>query len=299
MEVIYDIIEEFFRLTITVLPFFLFGAAFSAALETWLKPAFAEKYLKSGFKGVFNAGLLGAILPGCACATMPMAEGIKRKGGSLGVVSAFIMVSPLLSPQTVILTYALLGLKFTIARIVFSLIGAFVIGLAYEALQNRSVKGFAFPATKSAAACCQSCSDPSEVGQKKSFVQSFLSVTKELARYFLLGMFIASLMIVLVPEDAIPRYIGSSGPFAYIVAVLVGVPVYMCEGEEIPITRSLLELGLGAGPAFAFMLGSIGTCIPTMAMAQKVIGRIPTIAYILFWFVFAAVSGYLARLIIL
>lgn len=299
MDVIYQIIEEFFRLTVTVLPFFFFGAAFSAALETRLKPAFAEKYLKSGFKGIVNAGLLGAILPGCACATMPMAEGIKRKGASLGVVSAFIMVSPLLSPQTVILTYALLGLKFTVARVLFSLIGALVIGLVYEALQKHGVRGFAFSDVKPATVCCGSCLGSADVSQKKSFFKSFVSITKELARYFLIGMFIASLMIVLVPEDAIPRYIGSSGPFAYIVAVLVGVPVYMCEGEEIPITRSLLELGLGTGPAFAFMLGSIGTCIPTMIMAQKVIGRIPTMAYILFWFIFAAVSGYLAGVVIL
>jgi uncharacterized protein len=299
MDLIYRIIEEFFRLTITVLPFFFFGAAFSAALETWLKPAFAEKYLKSGFKGVLNAGLLGAILPGCACATMPMAEGIKRKGASLGVVSAFIMVSPLLSPQTVILTYALLGLRFTLARVVFSLVGALVIGLVYETLQKHRVKGFVFSDVKPATVCCKSCSETSEIAAKKSFFKNFVSVTKELAKYFLIGMFIASLMIVLVPEDAIPRYIGSSGPFAYIAAVLVGIPVYMCEGEEIPITRSLLELGLGAGPAFAFMLGSIGTCIPTMIMAQKIIGKVPTIAYILFWFVFAAASGYLAGLLIL
>jgi uncharacterized membrane protein YraQ (UPF0718 family) len=104
-------------------------------------------------------------------------------------------------------------------------------------------------------------------------------------------MFVASLLTVLIPEEAIPKYIGSSGVFAYLVAVLVGIPVYICEGEEIPITAALLKLGLGQGPAFSFLLGSVGTCIPTMLMAQKVIGRRSVVFYIIYWFVFAIGSG--------
>lgn len=294
MEVFYDITREFFLLTVSVAPFFVLGAAFGAALETYLKPGFAFKYFKGGLAGVVNASVLGAVLPGCACATMPVAESIRRKGASLGVVSAFIMAAPLLSPQTVVLTFAMLGWKFMAARIVFAMAGAIVIGVTYNALQKYKVKGFTFPAEK-AAAICGKC-PPEEIAEKKSFLKNFIEIAKELGKYFLIGMFVASLLAVLVPEDAIPKYIGSSGPFAYLMAVLVGVPVYICEGEEIPITLSLLKLGLGQGPAFAFLLGSVGTCIPTMIMAQKIIGRRPTMLYIMFWFVFAAGTGLLFSL---
>lgn len=295
MEIVYDIVSQFFRLTVSVLPFFVLGVAFGAALETFLKPGFALKYFKGGFLGVLNASILGAVLPGCACATMPVAESIRRRGASLGVVSAFIMAAPLLSPQTVVLTFAMLGWKFTLARIVFSMTGACLIGVAYNALQNRGVKGFTFPAAKPATVCGK-C-PPQELVEKKSFWKNFLDIAKDLGKYFLIGMFVASLLFVLVPEDAIPRYIGSSGPFAYAVAVLVGVPVYICEGEEIPITLSLLKLGLGTGPAFAFLLGSVGTCIPTMLMAQKIIGKRPTLLYILLWFAFAPAAGLLFSLL--
>lgn len=293
VEIGYQILKEFFSLTFKVIPYFMLGIAFGALLEAYFKPEFAFRYLKKGISSVVNASILGAALPGCACVTMPMAEGLKRKGARLGTLSAFIMVSPLLSPHTVVLTYAMLGWKFTFARIIFSLSGAILLGILFNYFEKRHVKGFALPAESGTE--CKSCPD-FEQGQKLSFLKSFILIAKSLGKYFFLGMFIASLLTVLIPEEAIPKYIGSSGIFAYLAAALVGIPVYICEGEEIPITLALLKLGLGKGPSFTFLLGSIGTCIPTMLMAQKTIGRRPVLFYIIGWFVFAISSGLLFSL---
>ena len=70
----------------------------------------------------------------------------------------------------------------------------------------------------------------------------------------------------------------------------------MCEGEEIPLVVSLMNLGLGEGPAFTFMMGAVGTCIPTMVMAKKIIGMKPMVLYAGFWLVFAVGTGYLVSL---
>ena len=288
-EVGYKIIKEFISLTLLVVPYFILGSAFGALLKAYLKPDFAFKYLNRGTFSVINASILGAVLPGCACATIPMAEGLKEKGAKLGTIASFIMVSPLLSPQTVVLTYAMLGWKFTFARIVFSLTGAIILGIIFNYFEKLKIKGFVLP-DKSSDNKCKSCPPGCEV-EKVSFLKSFLDIIKDLGKYFILGMFIASLLTVLIPEEAIPKYIGSSGVFAYLVAVLVGIPVYICEGEEIPLTLALLKLGLGKGPAFSFLLGSVGTCIPTMIMAQKIIGRKPVLVYIIYWFLFAVGSG--------
>src|SRR3989338_8130921 len=116
MEIINHLSSEFLSLTLSIFPYFILGVLFGASLETYLKFDWVLKYLNKGSISVVNAGLLGAILPGCACATMPMARGLKAKGAGLGTVSAFILVSPLLSPQTIVLTYGLLGVKFMLAR---------------------------------------------------------------------------------------------------------------------------------------------------------------------------------------
>lgn len=294
LEIGYQIIKEFISLVFLVIPYFLFGTAFGALLQTYLKPEFALKYLNKGTSSVVNASILGAVLPGCSCATVPMANGLKGKGARLGTIAAFIMVSPLLSPHTLVLTYAMLGSKFTLARVIFSLSYTIILGIVFNYFEKKKIKGFALP-PKPKDNSCEFC-PPGCEAEKTGFWQSFTKITKDLGKYFILGMFIASLLTVLIPEEAIPKYIGSSGPFAYLAAVLVGIPLYVCEGEEIPITLALLKLGLGKGPAFSFLLGSVGTCIPTMIMAQKVIGKRPVLFYIIGWFVFAIGSGLLFSL---
>ncbi|MCP4703665.1 MAG: permease [candidate division Zixibacteria bacterium] len=285
---------EFFGLTILVLPYFLIGAVTGAILEVYLKPATAIKYFGKGIRSIINASLLGAILPGCSCATMPMASSLKSSGARLGTVGAFIMVSPLLSPHTLVLNYGLLGWEFTIARIIASLAGAILLGLIFNILENSNVRGFSnqpqlLPNIKD---CCNTvkgcgCSP----AQKDGFWQALINIIKNLGKYFLLGIAVASILMTLVPESLIPKYIGTSGIYAYASAVLFGIPFYVCEGEEIPITLALLKLGLGPGPSFSFLLGAVGTCIPTMIMAQKIIGKRPTLLYIIIWILFAIVSG--------
>lgn len=286
LEIGYQIIHEFVSVTVTVIPYFILGTVLGAWIDSCVKPSFAFRYLNKGISSVINAALLGSVLPGCACATMPMADGLRRKGAGLGTVSAFIVVSPLLSPHTLILTYGMLGLKFAAARVVFSLSGAVLLGLLLNDLEERKVRGFGFPAP------AQARCDDMEAG-RMGFWKNLRDITMDLGKYFLLGMLIASLLTVFIPAGAIPRYIGSSGAFAYIAAALVGIPLYVCEGEEIPLTLALLKLGLGAGPSLTFLLGAVGTCIPTMMMAPKIIGKGATILYVTGWFGFAIASGWL------
>lgn len=288
LQISYSILKEFSSLTLMVLPYFVLGVIFGGILKTYLKPEFVLKYLSKGTFSVINASIIGAILPGCACTVMPIADGLKEKGVRLGTLSAFIMIAPLLSPHTVILTYGIFGLKFTVARIIFSFTGAIILGIIFN-----YAEGFGLALSgKEKEPKCKCSSNPSVI-ETTGFITSLIDIIKDVGPYFLLGMFIASLMMVFIPKEAIPRYIGSSGIFAYIVATFIGIPVYICEGEEIPITLSLLKLGLGQGPSFTFLMGAVGTCIPTMLMAQKIIGRYATILYLIGWFIFAPLSGFL------
>ena len=288
-------LNEFVHLTVTVFPYFLIGVASGAFIEAYVKTDTLIKYLNKGLGSVVNASILGAVLPGCACATVPMAEGLKAKGSNLGTVASFIMASPLLAPQTLILTYGLLGLKFTLGRLIFALAGAILFGFICNWLQSRNLTGFQLDQHKMGCTS-EKCACDEEV-EKISFLNSFWNITKELGKYFLIGMVIASILSTFIPEEAIPKYIGSSGFLAFFLALIIGIPLYVCEGEEIPITLSLITLGLGQGPAMTFLLGSVGTCIPTFIMAQKVIGKKPMLLYIGYWFVFALGAGVVYGLI--
>jgi uncharacterized protein len=291
---LYAFAREFLSLTWEVLPYFLGGAAFGAALDVYLKPDFALRHLRGGWLSMAKAAALGMIMPGCSCATMPMAEGLRRKGADLGTVVSFLLASPLLSPQTLVLTFAVLGWKFAAARALAALAGAVLIGAVFLRLE-KTPGLLDIPAAAPAKKCCSGCAcgGGAEEEAPKRFWPVFTDIVKELGKYFVLGMAIASLLTVLVPADAVMRYIGSSGPLAYLAALLLGVPLYVCEGEEIPLTLSLLKLGLGPGPAFTFLLGSVGTCIPTLIMSQKLIGRRGLAVYAAWWLLFALGAGLL------
>ncbi len=298
MNYLYSFAKEFLALTWLVLPYFLGGAAIGAALDVFLKPEFALKHLRGGWLSMAKASVLGMVLPGCSCATMPMADGLRRKGADLGTVTSFLLASPLVSPQTLVLTFAVLGWKFAAARALAAFCGAMLIGGIFLWLE-RSRPGFLdIPAQEPVNKCCSDCgcSGGEEEEGPEKFWPVFLDIIKDLGKYFVIGMAIASLLAVLLPPGFIMRHIGASGPLAYVAAVLLGVPLYVCEGEEIPLTLSLLKLGLGPGPAFAFLLGSVGTCIPTLVMSRKLIGRRGLLVYAAWWLLFAFAAGLLFSL---
>lgn len=279
-------------LLIKVTPYFLLGVLFSGLLKVYVRPAWTESFFTRGTSSVFYASLAGALLPGCSCATMPMSDGVKAQGGRLGTVTAFIIISPLLSPITIAMTYAMLGWKMTVARIVVPFLFSMSVGMLLNTLEAAGVKGFSFPG----AAVAPPGSSCSVEPFRPTLWGSLWHILRDLGPYFLLGMALAALLTTLIPEEAIPRYIGGSGPLAYLLAAFIGIPVYVCEGEEVPLTYALLKLGLGPGPAFSFLLGSVGTCIPTMIMARRIIGASATVLYVLAWFLFAIGGGWVISL---
>ncbi|HOX23260.1 MAG TPA: permease, partial [Elusimicrobiales bacterium] len=244
------------------------GTALAAVVDTYFDSNKLLKKMGNGRTAVVLAVLLGALLPGCACAALPLAAALIKAGAGLGPVAAFLMAAPLLSPQTVVLTWAMLGPKFALARIFFALSGPILAGLLIQYFEKTGVTGFSLPPKQPPQN--NTCSNDSNschcCAPRRTFFKSFIVLTGDLSKYFLLGMAIAVLFTWLVPTHAIKEHLGS-GPLAYLLALIVGIPIYVCEGEEIPLTFALLSKGVSPGPAFTFMLGSVGTCIPTIAIA--------------------------------
>lgn len=100
--------REFAHLTWMVLPYFLVGAAAGAALQAFLPWKWSNRAVGGSGFGPLLAAVGGAVLlPGCSCATMPVASGLRDTGAPrLGTTAAFIFMSLLLSPITVALTWA-------------------------------------------------------------------------------------------------------------------------------------------------------------------------------------------------
>jgi uncharacterized membrane protein YraQ (UPF0718 family) len=287
------VFDNLIGLLVDALPWFLGGAILGAALEVFLPSAWATRWLSSPRASILHATIAGAILPGCSMTTMPLAAALKSRGARLGTLTAFIMISPILSPETIILTAALLGSKFTIARIVFPVVVTVLMGLALNTLQARRIRQFQLPAGHPAAldlkvACC---AEDEPIEGRRTFWRSFAGLLHPLWIYFLVGLLAVAVIQALVPPREVARYL-HGGVGAYLLAAVAGIPLYVCEGAEVPLTYGLLQAGVGIGPAFTFMLGAVGTCIPTILMAPRIIGKYSTYVYVAVWLVLAIGGGW-------
>ena len=308
--VLLDTLTAWAALALRVIPYLLLGAATAAVLQAYVSPRWAARLLGSGTRSVWAAALLAALLPGCACATGPMSDGLRRRGASLGTVTAFLMMSPLLAPHTLLLTWGVLGWRFAVARATIPFLVVPLLGLVLNRLERSPgwrpvapVMGGA-PGAHRACGTDGGCADPhggepcrgagpTALPRHRLFVAEWAATLRRVAVPFAVGLAVAAGLTVLVPEEAIPRTIGAAGPLAFLVAALLAMPIYVCEGEEVPLTAAALGLGLAPGPAFTFLLGAVGTCLPTMLMARRIIGGRATALYVGAWCAFAIGAGVL------
>lgn len=280
-------IQSFFNLIWMILPLFLLGIAIGSLIETKLSQEWVLKQFKHSRLSLFKVIAFAAIIPGCACATMPIAKSLKEKQISTPQLVAFIMMSPLLGAHTILLTFFILGSNFGFARLLFAFLGSFLIGLIAQFLVPFLGNVLESEAIKS---CC--------TGKKqnniffKSFVKNFIETLKSLTPYILIGVAIAVLLESFLPSAWV-QYLQNQPKniFLYVLMAVIGIPMYVCEAEEIPLALGLLNAGVPEGLAFTFLLASVGTCIPTALMAVKILGIRWTVFYWLYWLNFAVCSG--------
>jgi uncharacterized protein len=226
--------------------------------------------------------------------TVPLAAALKKQGARLGTLTAFIMISPILSPETITLTAAMLGWKFTLARIVIPVVATLLMGLMLNALEAHGVSGFRLPGgeLKTSELKSDCCADDELLAGKPIFWRSFVALLHPLWLYFIVGLLAVAILQTIVSPQSIGKYL-HGGFVAYVLAALVGIPMYVCEGAEVPLTYGLIKAGVGIGPAFTFMLGAVGTCIPTIAMAPRILGKTATYIYVVAWLFLAIGGGWL------
>lgn len=103
---------SFFFLSILIegAPFILLGTLLSGFIDVYLPPGAMEKLLPR-HKGaaVMVAGLLGAILPVCECAVVPVIRKLLGKGLPFACALTYMLAAPIINPITFLSTYKAFG----------------------------------------------------------------------------------------------------------------------------------------------------------------------------------------------
>ncbi|HKS45015.1 MAG TPA: permease [Amycolatopsis sp.] len=127
----------FVAVVVQALPFLVFGVLLSALLAVFVPASFFARALpKRPALAVPVAGLAGVVLPGCECASVPVAGALVRRGVTPAAALAFLLSAPAINP--IVLTATAVAFpgdpEMVLARFAASLLVACVMGWLWHRL---------------------------------------------------------------------------------------------------------------------------------------------------------------------
>ena len=99
-----------------------------------------------------------------------------------------------------------------------------------------------------------------------------LSIALTAAPWLLVGFFAGGLIKAFVPEDVLQRLVGGSGLLDIARAAVIGAPLPLCSCGAIPTALALYRGGAGRGPTTAFLIGTPGIGVDSLAITYALLG---------------------------
>ena len=121
----------FVSIVVQALPFLVLGVVLSGAIAAFVPASFWKKALpKNPALAVPVAGCAGAVLPGCECASVPVANGLMSRGVAPAAALAFLLSAPAINPIVLASTFVAFPGEpmMVVARFVASLATAVIMG---------------------------------------------------------------------------------------------------------------------------------------------------------------------------
>lgn len=95
----------FTAIAFQALPFLVFGVALSAALTAFVPASAYRRFIpQNAARAVPVAGASGALLPGCECASVPIAGSLIKRGVAPAAALTFLLAAPSINPIVMIAT---------------------------------------------------------------------------------------------------------------------------------------------------------------------------------------------------
>lgn len=273
--------------------YFLLGLTLAGLAWVFLNEKNLSRILgKNRNQTVLRAALIGVPLPLCSCSVLPVATQLRNSGLSKGGTMSFLIATPESSIDSVLLTYSLTDPLMTLARPITAFLTATVAGLVENHFDAKTVE--LTPAIEVEAACGCCSTTPEIVVSWPKRVQaglrhSFTTLIGDLAPYLMLGYILAGLAAVIFGS---PVDFGAQGGWlAYLAALVVGVPLYICATSSTPLAAVLLGAGFPPGAIMVFLMVGPATNLTTLTVAKKILGFGSTVRYIIIIVVISVISG--------
>ncbi|MFC5634057.1 permease [Streptomyces bullii] len=234
----------FTAITVQAVPFLLLGTVVSAAIGAFVPERVLTRLLpRNQALAVPVAGAAGMVLPGCECASVPVAGSLMRRGVAPAAALAFLLSAPAINPVVLVATsVAFPGQpRMVLGRLVASLAAAVVMGWLWARFGREE---WLRPPRRPAR---QASSGP------RAFVAGLQHDFLHAGGFLVVGAAAAATFGIAVPPSVLEVFTGSAWLSVLLLAVLA---VVLCVCSE----------------ADAFVAASLGGFSPTARLAFMVVG---------------------------
>ncbi|ADN08480.1 permease [Sulfurimonas autotrophica] len=244
-------------------------------IVSYLRTHFNTEYVRAHLQGKSElygnvlAALFGIITPFCSCSAIPLFLGFIQARIPIGVTFSFLISAPMNNEVAIALLFGLFGWKITAIYIGFGLFvaiaGGFVIGkLGMEKYILLNVKPMEGELEEVKITLTMK-------DRAKEAWDYTLDIFKQIYLYVLVGVGVGAFIHGYIPADFIAKYAGADNPFAVLIAVVMGVPMYSNAAGIMPLVEVLTNKGMLLGTALSFMMAVTALSLPEAMILKKIL----------------------------
>ena len=256
----------FLALTLESAPALLIGYAAAGLVAVFL-PRATIAWMSRGRPAsrALRGVAFGLPLPICSCGVIPLYRSLVTRGVPATAAMAFLVATPELGLDAVLLSIPLLGAPMSIARVLAAGVVAVLVGWLVGRVAEAAAPATAAPDDNGA---------PPTGSVVARLLQAaragFGEVFESTAPWILLGLLVASVAYPLLESG----WLRAVPPALQVpLFALLGMPTYICASGATPLVAVLILQGVSPGAALAFLLTGPATNVTTFGVLKELHGR--------------------------
>ena len=262
----------------------------SAALKLYVDQNAIAGFLRRNTKNsVIMSTSVAVATPLCSCGTTAIVLGMMASTVPWAPIVAFLVASPLTSPQELFYSAGLFGWNFAIAFFVASILLGLAGGAVASFAETRGwlanqarlaepkspslslgIMGAAAPTSLDLPVISQPVEPAKPAVTLSMFMQEMWVISKRLLPLFIGFTAIGYLLNGLIPAAWITSLVGAGHAYSIPLAATLGLPFYINTEASLPLVRAMFDSGMSQGAALAFLITGAGTSLGALSGALTI-----------------------------
>ncbi|RUR33294.1 permease [Vreelandella andesensis] len=280
------LINELLSIALSAAPWLMLGLVIAGLIKALMPEHLLQRWMGGrGVGSILRAAVIGMPLPLCSCGAIPTALALHRGGAGRGPTTSFLISTPGVGVDSMLITSVLLGPLMALARVLGALVTAIVTGILVG-FTSQSAVSKNTPVSR----CCASkgCTSQDDAEANEQATESteviaglkyaFSDLLDDISRWMFAGLLLAGVLVTFVPPETLVGF--SGGLLALVLMAVIGIPLYICATAATPVAAGLLLAGISPGMALVFLLAGPVTSLATLAILRRELGSQALVVYL-------------------